>query len=431
MIMLNFLFSTAHAQFSGTINETGSKTQSGVSEFFSSLVNKFPGWIAGAIVILMAFIIARIARSMVVNKVATHLDEENEAILILVGRTTYVGVLSIGLAIGLNFWGIQVDALLAAFGIGIAFALRDIMTNFISGVLILISGQFKIGDFIQVGSDTKGKVAEIQARATILKGLDGTKIIVPNKDIFNKQVISFTTNATRRIDVVVGVDYRTNLALASKIILHILNAHKKILREPHPAVVIDGFNASSIDLKVKYWVSSHAPWVEIKSEVFKEIHTAFQEAEITIPWPITTFVYDKDGPAGEGKEIPLPEPQYEDLKLPEDGTGAAMLAAQQQATEPVGETPVQAEAVTAAIPQTEIQPEVEPVAEVQSPAPSAESVVQTELPKTEVTPEVAEQAPANMQPATPQLAPEVATDAVTPPPTPQGDDSGANFLKQS
>lgn len=304
--MLDFIFSTAHAQFTNAANEAGSKTQEGISSFFTTIVEKFPSWIAGLVVIFLAFVVASVTKKMVINKVAEHLEEDNQSVLILIGRTTYVGVLSIGLAIGLSFWGFKLDALMAAFGIGVAFALRDIMVNFIAGVLILVSRQFRIGDFIQVGSSLKGRVEEIQSRATILKGLDGTKIIVPNKDIFNKEVISYTTNPFRRIDVVVGVDYRTNLGLATKLIMDLLLDRKHVLLEPKPAVLIDAFADSSVNLKVKFWVDSSAPWVKVKSKLLQDIHAKFQEAKVTIPWPIRTLVYDKENPAGPGIEPTVP-----------------------------------------------------------------------------------------------------------------------------
>jgi len=318
------LFTNAYAQFGtvvSTASQTGDKTQSGVLTFFDTIRSKFPGWIAGGVVVLLSFMIASVAKRMVINKVASHLEEDNQAILILVGRTTYVGVLSVGLAIGLSFWGIKIDALLAAFGIGLAFALRDIMTNFIAGVLLLISRQFRIGDFIQVGGSIKGKVQEIQARATILKGLDGTKIIVPNKDIFNKSVISFTTNPFRRIEVKMGVDYRTDISLASDIIEDVLKGHKGTLKEPKPQVLTTSFGESAVDLSVRFWVDSDSSWTKTRSQIIEGIQKAFKEAKITIPWPIRTIVYDKDNMAGSGNEIEL---KAKDEEVTENAPAASL-----------------------------------------------------------------------------------------------------------
>lgn len=368
--MFEFLFSTANAQFTNTASATGSKTQEGITTFFTTIADKFPSWIAGLIVIFLAFIVASITKKMVINKVAEHLEEDNQSVLILIGRTTYVGVLSIGLAIGLSFWGFRLDTLLAAFGIGVAFALRDIMVNFIAGVLILVSRQFRIGDFIQVGSSIKGKVEEIQARATILKGFDGTKIIVPNKDIFNKEVISFTTNPFRRIIVVVGVDYRTNLGLATKLVTDLLKDRKYVLTVPKPQVVIDAFADSSINLKVKFWVESKSPWVKVKSKVIHDIQKRFQEASISIPWPIRTVVYDKDSPAGPGKK-PDHAPTSDSKPV---------LAAQAVAVDRVN-FPLSALPGDAAIPATETVVVENDTAASATPNPSP--VFMPELPKSE------------------------------------------------
>lgn len=306
-------FATAAAQPFGTntVKETASQSESGVAELFTQLAGKIPGIIAGMIVIIIAFAVAGLAKRLVLNKVSAHIsNEDNESIMVLIGRATYVMVLSVGLAIGLKFWGIDVDALLAAFGFGIAFAMRDIMINFIAGILILVAHHFGIGDFIEIGGSIRGKVEDIQGRATVLKGLDGTKIIVPNKDIFNKEVVSYTTNPFRRIEIVLGVDYNTTLDNAQKIIMSVLKAHPAIIKEPEPQVLLDEFADSSINMNVRFWVESKSAWVDTKSEIVAHIKNALDKHHVTIPFPIRTIAYDKDGPAAAG------DPFVEDAAQP-------------------------------------------------------------------------------------------------------------------
>ncbi len=114
--------------------------------------------------------------------------------------------LTIALAInGLNF-----TAVIGALSLGIGFALKDIIGNFISGVIMLAQNRINIGDFIKV-KDILGTIVSIDTRATILQAIDGTEVVIPNQIMLGETLISYTTNPFRRIDLGVGVDYKTNL----------------------------------------------------------------------------------------------------------------------------------------------------------------------------------------------------------------------------
>jgi small conductance mechanosensitive channel len=272
---------------------TVTESSSGVTSFFSTLWTKAPGWIAAMIVFACSFVFANMMKNKVVDRVSEKLEDEDKDVLVLIGRATYMGVLAVGITISLKIAGIDLTAIIAAIGFGIGFALQDLMMNFLSGILILVNRQFTIGDFIKVNG-TIGQVMEIQSRATILKALDGTRVIVPNADLFKNEVISFTSNDTRRIEVAVGVAYRTDLAHASQIILESLKDNAGVLNEPVPAILLNEFSDNSINFLVRFWVDSHAKWLNTKSEVIHSIKQHFDAEGIEIPFPIRTLVFDKD-----------------------------------------------------------------------------------------------------------------------------------------
>lgn len=274
--------------------EVASGTATQLAQLIEMVLTRIPLWIAAGVVILFTVVIAKIARNTVENKLAEKgLEEEHKELQILGGRMTYAGILVLGVTVGLKIAGIDLTTIIAAGAFGIGFALKDLIMNFLAGVMILIGRHFALGDFISVGG-TLGKIVEIQSRVTIMQAIDGTKVIVPNAELFTKQVTSFTSNPFRRIEAVVTVDYRCDLENAVKICMKAVKGTKGILIEPSPAVVIDNFGENGIELKVRGWVESRGGWIKIRSDMVLKIKEEFDRHEITIPWPIRTIVYDKD-----------------------------------------------------------------------------------------------------------------------------------------
>jgi small conductance mechanosensitive channel len=191
--------------------------------------------------------------------------------------------------------------------------LKDIIINFLAGVMILAQKYFTIGDFINI-EGTIGKIVEIQTRATILQALDGTMVVVPNSELFSKQVISYTSNPFRRIELAVGVGYDTDLNQAVENCYSAIKSTSGILVEPKPVVIVKGFGDSSIDLAVRAWVESRGGWLKIKSNLTMNIKSHFDKADINIPFPIRTVVFDKDVKENDEKKA---EEMMQQQKQPE------------------------------------------------------------------------------------------------------------------
>lgn len=277
-----------------TAENIASGTANQLADLFQIFIARIPLWIAAFFVILVAFVIAKIARNSVENKLAeSGIEEEHKELQVLGGRLVYSGVLIVGITVGLKIGGIDLTTIIAAGAFGIGFALKDLIMNFLAGVMILMGRQFTIGDFIKIGA-TIGRVMEIQSRVTILQATDGTRVIVPNSELFKKQVVSFTTNPFRRIEVMAGFDYRTNLENALKICMKVLKETKGVLIEPKPNVVVEEFGDSSIDVKLRAWVDSRGGWMKVRSQLIVNMHNALNEHNISMPWPIRTITYDKD-----------------------------------------------------------------------------------------------------------------------------------------
>ncbi|MFH1284721.1 MAG: mechanosensitive ion channel [Candidatus Peregrinibacteria bacterium] len=297
---------TAYAQ--NAASDVAGETASELANLIELVITKIPLWIAAFIVILISVIVAKIARRMVENKLAqSGIEEEHKELQILGGRLTYTGILVLGITVGLKIAGIDLTTIIAAGAFGIGFALKDLIMNFLAGMMILISRHFTIGDFINIGG-TIGRVTEIQSRVTILQATDGTKVIVPNADIFKKQVTSFTSNPFRRIELLVNVGYDYNLENALKVCMHAAKATKGVLAEPHPAVLVSEFGDAGVEIKIRVWVESKGGWLKIKSELAQNVTAAFSEYGIDMPWSTMTIGFEKDL-VNEEKMFKGPEPQ--------------------------------------------------------------------------------------------------------------------------
>jgi small-conductance mechanosensitive channel len=323
------MFTAYAASVTKAADKVSGETSSQISDLVATVIEKVPLWIAAFVVIILSFLAAKIVRSIVENKMAEKgIEDEHKEIQILGGRMSYVIILTIGFTTGLKIAGIDLTSIIAAVAFGIGFALKDIITNFLAGIMILMSKNFTIGDFIVV-EGTMGRIIEIQSRVTVLQAVDGTKVVVPNAQLFNKQVTSYTSNPFRRIEVVTSVDYRSDLKNALKVCLIAAKKTKGVLLEPKPAVLVTEFGASEIVIAVRVWVESRAGFKKIQSRLFMNIKESFNEYNVDFPYAISQVIYDKDMEHGdkidkkvEGKDL---EAEFSSVKV-SDNEGTLISA---------------------------------------------------------------------------------------------------------
>ncbi len=390
--LLNKIFNipVVHAQV-GAANEMAGETQDQLTQLVSSVIAKIPLWITAFIVIVLTFVVARIVKSSVENKLATEgFEEEHKELSIVAGRSANAIVLTVGITVGLKIAGIDLTTIIAAGAFGIGFALKDLIMNFIAGVMILSSRHFSIGDIIKV-KDVLGKVQEIQSRATVVKNFDGTKVVIPNAELFKNPVTSYTSNPFRRVTIPVGVEYGTDLKLALDACLKAALESKNALAQPKPSASIYEFGESSINIKVKVWVESGKGVRRTKSSLIQNIKKEFDAVGIGIPFPLRTIVFDED--AKEEKEALMKQKQQEDKKVD------TMLEEKVEIDEPkpVEDTQKTTDQTMAGTTQ--------PAQESLKPEPTAQPE-QTKSPQTAKAPHQPQQVDDPRQTARPQQAPQ-------------------------
>jgi small conductance mechanosensitive channel len=174
-------------------------------------------------------------------------------------------------------------AILGAAGLAVGLALQSSLSNFSSGIMLIMFRPFKAGDFIEAGG-TLGTVEQINVFNTVMKTGDNREIIVPNAQIFGGTITNFSARATRRIDLIIGIGYDDNIAKARQIIKDILGADERVLEDPAPVILVMELGASSVDLAVRPWVRRE-DYTTTRSDLLENIKTSLEDGGCSIPYP--------------------------------------------------------------------------------------------------------------------------------------------------
>ncbi|NQS89663.1 mechanosensitive ion channel [Patescibacteria group bacterium] len=176
-------------------------------------------------------------------------------------------------------------------GIIIGLAVRDVVSDLLSGIILFFDRPFKIGDALVIGS-VGGKVLDIGLRSVKLKTWDGVFATIPNRKICSEVLKNYTKYNQRRLEIVVGVDYDSDLEKVQKAITKALNRKDiPILKDPKPIVALETLDASSINFKVLFWFSTDIgmPWITLRGKLIQAIVQEFRKQKISIPFPQVTI----------------------------------------------------------------------------------------------------------------------------------------------
>ena len=174
-------------------------------------------------------------------------------------------------------------AILGAAGLAVGFALQGSLSNFASGVMLIIFRPIKVGDFIE-GGGMSGSVKEIGIFVTILTTPDNKAIYVPNSKLTSDNIVNYSTNDTRRVDLKFGISYSDDIDKAKKAIHEVLEVNEKLLKDPAPNVQLHELADSSVNFIVRPWVKSGDYW-PVYWELTEAIKKKFDEENIEIPFP--------------------------------------------------------------------------------------------------------------------------------------------------
>jgi small conductance mechanosensitive channel len=181
-------------------------------------------------------------------------------------------------------------------GLALAFAFQDLAANFISGILISIRRPLSVGDVVKL-SGFMGKVEVINLRDTIIRDFNGQQIIIPNKDVFQNPIENYSSSGKRRLDVGVGISYGDDLDKVRTVAVTALEKVSGRSMSDDIQLFFRDFGSSSIDFEVRIWLNSpeQSVYTLARSETIEFIKKAFDENDITIPFPIRTLDFGIKG----------------------------------------------------------------------------------------------------------------------------------------
>ncbi|HIK32988.1 MAG TPA: mechanosensitive ion channel family protein [Oscillatoriales cyanobacterium M59_W2019_021] len=261
-----------------------------VRELLRDTVNNLPSLIGALIVVILTWVIAQAVRRIAFQWAQqTEGDRSTE---ILIGRLGYGGVWVLGSVLALGVMGLDLAALLGALGltsVAIGFSLKDVLSNYISGVILLAARPFRIGDQVVI-EDYEGTIAQVQLRGTTMTTYDGRVVYIPNQEVFQSTITNNTASTRRRSSVIVGIDYDADIATAISVIRDKLKSIEEVEVDPPLEVLVKELAASTVNLEVRFWVDSRrAGFLQATSKVTQGIKEALQAAKIEMPTDIYTI----------------------------------------------------------------------------------------------------------------------------------------------
>ena len=182
--------------------------------------------------------------------------------------------------------GIQTTSFIAIFGaagLAVGLALQGSLSNFASGVLIVLFRPYRVGDFIEAAG-IAGSVEGVQILTTILKTGDNKQIIVPNSQIMGSIITNYSSNETRRIDMVVGVSYDDNLDQVRSTLEELIAAEERIMKDPACMIAVSELADSSVNFVVRPWVKTSDYWA-VRFDLTEAIKKRFDKEGISFPFP--------------------------------------------------------------------------------------------------------------------------------------------------
>jgi len=301
------------------ISAAWEKVQSMVNGFIALLPNIVLALIVFAIFFIVAGIIRRLVRRLTRNR------HHARNLGLILGRLVQWTTILVGLFVSLSIVIPTLRAgdlvqLLGISGVAIGFAFRDILQNFLAGILILLTEPFQLDDQI-IFKNFEGTVENIQTRATTIRTYDGRRIVIPNSELFTNSVTVNTAFENRRLEYNVGIGYGDDIDEAKRLILEAIYETEGVLQEPAPDALVVDLAESTVNIRARWWVKPpvRAEVLDLQDKVLTAIKKKLTANGIDLPFPTQQILFhdqteETDGdrtrqregwPAGK-KEAPQP-----------------------------------------------------------------------------------------------------------------------------
>jgi small conductance mechanosensitive channel len=262
--------------------------ESNAQQALQTVVELVSTWglrVLGALVVL---VVGRIACGVARNGLrrALQAHEVDRSLTLFLSNLVYFALLAAVVIAVLGLFGIETTSLIAVFGaagLAVGLALQGTLSNFASGVMLLLFRPFRVGDFVDAAG-VAGTVAEIGLFATVLNTGDNVRIIVPNSSVSGATIKNFSANDTRRNDIILGIGYGDDIGRAIEVVDQVLSKDDRVLANPAPLVAVSELADSSVNLVVRPWCRTEDYW-PLRFDLQRRFKEELEQAGCSIPFP--------------------------------------------------------------------------------------------------------------------------------------------------
>ncbi len=255
-----------------------------------------------AVILVIAVIIAKIVTTFMKRKLSDRMDKYELNVLIAVVWWT---IILVGIFVASPHFKVDLSGLLVAggiIGVIIGFASQSVVSNFVSGIFLILERPVKIGDKISIG-DVTGYVEHIQILSTIVRTFEGIYVRVPNEKVFTSNLTNYVSNVARRFEYRIGIGYQEDAGRAIRIIRTVIEEEPLALKNPEPSVFVDKLGDSTVDLVIRIWTPSKE-WYDLRNSLLLKIKTTLEANGIEIPYPQQVVWVRQANPAEKNRECP-------------------------------------------------------------------------------------------------------------------------------
>ncbi len=246
-----------------------------------SILNKFIQVLEGAAILIVVYVIILIIKKRFSRIEAAH--DQQRTILNLLEKICSGFVLVIGITLALKTVGLDISLLVSVGVLGLSYGLKDVIKNYIAGILIFFKSPFKIGDVVKI-KNFVGKVEKMDLQSTSLKTFDNRDVTIYNSDIMAQSIANYSFYPMRRMEIDINVGYGTNIEKAISIFDKILENEAFVLKNPKYSIIFKEFHTNGIVVKLKFWVKMPSNMLQIRSLIAWQIQEAFDEENLFIPY---------------------------------------------------------------------------------------------------------------------------------------------------
>lgn len=247
----------------------------------STILSKFVAVIEAAIILAITFLIVRWVKRYFTRIEIAH--EQQKTALNVLEKILAGFVMVIGLTVALKIVGIDMSVLVGVGLLGISYGLKDIIKNYIAGILIFLKSPFKIGDIVKI-KNFVGKIEKMEFQSTSLKTFDHRDITIYNSDIMAQSIENYSRYPMRRMEINVKIGYGSDMEKALQIFNKILENDASVLKNPKHSIVFKNFSDNSVIIQIKFWVNVPSNMLAIRSNIAWEINQAFDESIVFEPY---------------------------------------------------------------------------------------------------------------------------------------------------